>query len=58
METSPTIRPGTAPGGSGTNRSRLPQRNPAVSAAAALAASRIVAETDPVLTVAAFQSSI
>lgn len=60
METSPTTRPDTAPTGSGTEikLSRTPRRNPAVAAMAAQAAARIAGDPDPVLTVAAFQSSI
>lgn len=60
METSPTTKLGTAPAGSGTEirRSRVPQRNDAVTALAAQAARRIAAEAEPAVPVAAFQSSI
>lgn len=59
-QTSPTTSTGTAPGGSGTEikLSRTPRRNPAVAGIAAQAATRIAGDPAPVLTVAAFQSSI
>jgi hypothetical protein len=63
METSPTTDTGTAPGGSGTKkglRNLIANRRPQVVDAADRAVDRIMADNGvrPILTVAAFQSSI
>lgn len=62
METSPTTDTGTAPGGSGTKKGlrNLIARRPQAANAANHAVDRIMADNGvrPVLTVAAFQSSI
>lgn len=61
-ETSPTTKPGTAPAGSGTKglRNLIANRRPQAVDAAERAVDRILADNGvhPILTVAAFQSSI